>query len=345
MSIRFMALGDTVTLLGEAPEQQGGKPSKLAYLGENGVLIEGVQDILLKQDLTQTGLERLAHRAHEFLQVGAPLKRLSFAHLCWPLLSQPTSDGVDIGGSVYIDTDMGFPAVFECCVLQDLFDASELEVGLSYHPLLMWPSSKQPAVNERARLQSILWQLELDRRSALCALLDLHGVADVDLCVENEPTTNDRFATATHMGNRTIKEMLLNLPDGWGLTVDLQHLAMALHCLNNPAYPSMPESLAADDLLTYQAQFALLYEFRGSITFHVSQMEAPDRHVTPNLRWNDPIMPWTFILEMIRDLASHRDFYAIGDTWVVVEQDGGHIYPEGYQADFIAFQYLQEHLL
>jgi len=367
--VRKLVLGDYDSLMGI------GKPSKIEWLITNGVEnIEGVQIISLATD---TFHERLFALAEKF----PFLKRVSVALNCWPLITTKENNiNVDVAATTFLDADRYCYALSILKALHYLHEKTGLQVDISYHPMLTWPrfffeQDWNRRLQSALYIQNKLWEWEIQRRKEFRDLVFRGGefgkLSPVGISIENEPTTSDQQANLLHSGNRLFSEMINGLSYGWGVTADLQHLGMALACLQGKDMhplsiyrklttvgeqiryleeqqqglghqlifpPFMPSGSHNPDLWTWEAQFHCLRDVMGPITFHVAQVEDPLRHITPPIRWNDPIMPWPLILRLMQELDEKRG----GNIWYAVEIDGGHLYPGGYHDDLDALLQLQE---
>lgn len=333
-----IVIGDHDTLVG-TPE----KPGKVAWLRENGIKVDGVQVISLAKDLLPRNLEVYAEKMADLVKKIPDLKRLSVAFNCWPKFKTITDDQtIDVAASTLLTEDLYTPALFICDTLQTIRGTHGIAVDISYHPMLTVPTRLIPRLDPRFH-QQFLWNCETTRRKEFKKLLRYYGIEDVGINIENEPTTSDAWGNLTHTGNRLFSEQLYDFPLDWGITADLQHLGMILKCLEDSnKYPLVfpPFGYNNANLWDWESQINFLPSAnRNSITFHVAQMEDPLRHVTPNLRFDDPIMPWPLILRLMKKLDKSRG----GNTWYAIEQNGGENFPDGYKADLVAFQYLQDY--
>ena len=333
--MRPIVIGDLGTLMGTKE-----KPSKVLWLRERGIDVQGVQIIQLASDLMPRALATYGEKLIQILQAVSGLSRVSVALLCWPLLKTNDEAGktVDVAASTFLNADLYYPTLTVARALQHVHDETGIDVDMSYHPMLTWPTVAMEDVPDKLWLQSFLWECELTHRAEFMKLLNKFRVFDVRIGTENEPTTSDAWANLTHTGNRLFTEQIHRLPAAWGVTADLQHLYMALTCLRKglPILPALPVD---EHPLTLEGQFAALNAVHGPITFHVAQMDDPMRHITPPIRWDDPIMDWPEILRQMKILKERRK----GDVWYAVEIDGGHKYPDGYERDFAGFRHLQDY--
>lgn len=340
--MKTLALGDYDTLVGTPL-----KPSKVLWLRDNGIKVDGVQIISLPADLLPLSLTVYDRKIMDLLEDIPDLERVSVALLCWPKIKTVIEgQTLDVAASTFLSEDLYFYAISICQALQRVHDRTGIQVDISYHPMLTWPTIaiKKMSEYQRRHLQTILWYNDKNSRERFSEILNLFGVTDVGINVENEPTTSDQWANLTHTGNRLFSEQVYGLHPTWNITADLQHCAMMLECLKHAekytlAFP--PYGNSQDPALwTWEAQFDCLRStFLGDITFHVAQMDDPMRHVTPPIRFDDLIMDWPQILRLMKELDEYRN----GQVWYAVEIDGGHLFPEGYEEDLKALWYLQDY--
>ncbi len=359
--MRTLVLGDYGTLVG-TPE----KPGKVQWLREREINVEGVQIISLKEDLFPINLVTYQDKILALLDAIPDLERVSVALLCWPLLTQKDDTGknVDVAASTFLDADLFCYALAICSALQKVYDATGVDVDISYHPMLTVPRLLVEAgiINRGINLS-----YEMRKKEEFGYLLKAHEIKDVGIAIENEPTTSDSNANLIHAGNRLWSEAVHKLPSEWGITADIQHLAMALHWLQRDSFSDLPESLrlfiphfhshlynedemgfgfnseeieeTIKNLGSWERQFEALEGVGNNITFHVSQMTDPLRHISAPVDFQNPIMDWSRILKLMKDF----DYEFFWDVWYAVEIDGGHLYPNGYTQDLEALQYLQKY--
>lgn len=340
--MKTIVIGDYNTLIG-IPEKN--QPGKVAWLREKGIHVDGAQIISLAPDLLPGNLEGYGQKLLDLVDKIGDLKRLSVALLCWPHIKKTDEQKtvVDVAVSTMLAEDLYTYALFVCKALQAIHDVCDIMVDISYHPMLTVPTRLIPQLDVDIH-QDFLWECEITRRKEFRKLLKHYGIRNVNISIENEPVTSDQWGNLTHSGNRLFSEQVHKLPEDWGVTADIQHLAMILHCLNNPdkyqlAFEPFDPYSFNSVAWSWDAQIDRLRLMEGEITFHIAQMGDPMRHVTPPLRFNDPVMDWPLILRRIKKLDEYRG----GNVWYAVEQDGGHNWPEGYEMDLKAFQYLQDY--
>lgn len=336
--MKLLVLGDLPTLMGN-----NDKPSKITWLQrELGSVISGVQIVSLTEDLLSINLLGLSEKLMDLIKKFPKLERVSVAILCWPLLKKKDQQGnvVDVGASTFLENDLFSYALEICQSLQEVYQKTNIGVDISYHPMLTVSRRLIEAgkINPASH-QKFLIDWETEKRQRFTELLRLYDINDVGINVENEPMSSDPWGNLIHSGNRLFTEMVNGLTNGWGVTADIQHCAMALACFQDTAYRSVfsifPEEAAK---LSWQEQFRALRQVKGKITFHISQMADRERHITPLLNFEGQEMNWKEIISNIMSLDKER----LGDTWCAVEIDGGHIYPQGYEEDLKAIKRFQE---
>lgn len=333
--MQTLFIADLFTLMGTSE-----KPSKIEWLMENGVKKpKGVQTISLASDMLPKNLLPYPECLLALMEKFPFLKRISVALNCWPTIKE---DGgkAGVAASTFLSSDMYFYPLGVCRALQYIHDVKGIEVDISYHPMLTWPTIDLVNIKNPVNLQKILWQKEFDSLRRFKALLRDEKITDVRIGIENEPMTSDPWSNLTHTGNWLYSQQVKG-PFGELATADTQHCGMAILSkeLDIPwLFPPFGQS-HDPNLFSWEQQFQCLRDVKGPITFHVAQVEDPLRHITPPIRWDDPIMDWPLILRLMQELDEDKG----GNVWYGVEIDDGHKYPEGYQHDLEALLYLQEY--
>jgi len=319
------------------------KPSKIEWLMENGgKSIDGVQIISLASDMLPKNLLNYHEKLLALVEKFPFLERVSVALLCWPLVKDDGGRG-GVAASTFLSADLFFYALGVCRALQKVHDQTGIQVDISYHPMLTWPSSDAGSIDDAIWHQWMLWEWETKGRDIFSQFLSRYTHNSVGVNIENEPVTSDQYGNLTHTGNRLFTEQIFGLFRTWGVTADLQHCGMMLQCLEKKLHLNFPPFQVSGSLnpnqWSWPAQFRALHDVTGDITFHVAQVEDPLRHITPPIRWDDPIMDWPLILRLMQELDEDKG----GEVWYAVEIDGGHLYPQGYQHDLDALLHLQEY--
>jgi len=323
--VKTLVIGDFETLYGT-----DAKPGKIAWLKERGIAIHGVQVISLIDDLKPANLVNLFEKLKKLTELG--LERISVALLCWPKVKTVVAGKTtEVAASTFLTEDLYSYALGVCIALQKLSRHVSM-VDISYHPMLTVPKEFVVMIDPIWH-QKFLLNSELTRRNEF-RLLMAHYNFDIAISIENEPMTSDRWGNLVHTGNRLWSESVDQLPEGWGVTADIQHCAMALHCANNPNFHwdfPLKDSAAK---ATWEAQFQALRRVTGPLTFHISQMVDPVLHISPPLDFSNALMDWGKITTLLRKLDQERK----GNVWYGIEIDGGHIYPEGYEQELVSLK-------
>jgi len=330
-------LGDFNSLFGVS------QPSKVSWLLERGVEVNGVQIISLQNDLAPQVLINYDSQVLNLLQKFPFLERISVALLCWPKIKSVGGHEITAAASTFMTEDLFFYALGICQALKRVQSETGVQVDISYHPMLTWPTAALASIDPIWQ-QQFLWRWEARAREAFVELLNFYIGSSVGIAIENEPVTSDQWGNLTHSGNRLFSEQVHGLPLGWGVTADLQHCGMMLQCLNQGiplVFPPYVQSGSSEPVYwNWEPQFRCLRSVSGSITFHVAQVGDPVRHLKSRIDFsNTSLMDWPLILSLIKQL----DYAKGGNAWYAIEEDGGHIFPEGYQKDLEAFLYLQDY--
>ena len=334
--LKTIVLGDLNSLLGIS------QPSKVSWLIERGINVNGVQIISLQQDLVPQVLMNYDSQVMNLLQKFPFLERISVALLCWPKIRSAGGHEITAAASTFLTEDLFFYALGICQALKRANKKTGVRVDISYHPMLTWPTADLLSIDPIWH-QQFLWNWETRSREAFIELLDFYIGSSVGIAIENEPVTSDQWGNLTHSGNRLFSEQVYGLPPGWGVTADLQHCGMMLECLNQDIslyFPPFVESGSSDPgLWNWEGQIRSLQGVSRYITFHFAQVGNPVKHVKSRIDFTDTkLMDWPLILRLIKSLGKTKG----GNVWCAIEEDGGHLYPEGYQKDLEAYLYLQE---
>lgn len=310
---------------------------------ERGVAVNGVQIISLQNDLVPQVLINYDSQVLNLLQKFPFLERISVALLCWPKIRSAGGHEITAAASTFLTEDLFFYALGICQALKRVNQKTGVQVDISYHPMLTWPTANLLSIDPIWH-QQFLWDWEAKSRAAFTDLLKFYIGSSVGIAIENEPVTSDQWGNLTHSGNRLFSEQLYGLPLEWGVTTDLQHCGMMLECLNRNislVFPPFVKSGSAEPVYwNWEAQFRCLHSVMGSVTFHVAQVGDPVKHIKSRIDFTDTsFMDWPIILRLMQKLDEAKS----GNAWYAVEEDGSHMYPEGYQKDLDALLYLQEY--
>lgn len=321
-------------------------PNKVVWLRERGVdFIRGAQIVMFPNDMLSQNLINYSEKILKFLDETTGLERISIMILCWPHVKRKDDQGnvTDVAMVTPIDADHFSYVIGVCQALEQVHKQTGVAVDISYHPLMTWPYTIAKEY-DRLRcigMQNILWRHELNLRECLADFLELFEIHHVGINIENEPPMSDENGNLFQIGNRLFTEQICELPQGWGVTADIQHCNMMLEILTNPEFrhytlrfPPLSPGCLWPEKWAWEAQFDSLRQVKGSITFHLSQMDDPLRHTGSAIRFDDPIMDWPIILRLLKELDEYRN----GDVWWAIEAGA---FPN-YESDREAFLHVQK---